>query len=142
MKTDRIMEKSTGSVNKDIKPSITLFNTDPAVLLKEMVIKPVLASGPGGQHINKTSSAIQVFHPQSGIRFRVQDSRSQFMNRETAVERLSMKLKKLNEKNKRKIEEEKRKNKVGKKPRRVKERILREKHKKSEKKKERKFSDE
>ncbi|MGA2142715.1 MAG: peptide chain release factor-like protein [Brevinematales bacterium] len=119
-----------------------IFCTDPARLALEMIMKPVLASGPGGQHINKTSSAIQVYHPLSGIRFRVQDSRDQFQNRKTAVERLAGKLEKLNEKNRLKIAEMRRKNKIAKKPKKIKEMILKDKRKLSEKKNSRKFMEE
>lgn len=123
-------------MDKDKEPPI--FDTNPLVLRDEMIMKPVLASGPGGQHINKTSSAIQVYHQKSGIRFRVQDPRDQFQNRKIAVERLAMKLEKLNEKNRLKLAENKRKNKVWKKPRKIKEMILKDKRKISEKKESRK----
>ncbi len=127
----------TEYVNEEI-----FFDTDPAKLQEEMVMKPILASGPGGQNINKTSSAIQVYHKKSGIRFKVQDSRDQFRNRQIAVERLAKKLEKINEKNKLKIMEIKRKNKVPKKPRKIKEMILKDKRMISLKKKSRKFSGE
>jgi protein subunit release factor B len=129
-------------MKKDVIESPVLFDTDPDKVQDEMIMKPVLASGPGGQHINKTSSAIQVYHPLSGIRFKVQDSRDQFRNRKTAVERLVMKLEKLNEKNKLKAVDAGRKKKVLKKPRKLKEMILRNKKKVSDKKKSRKLPDE
>ncbi len=46
------------------------------------------SSGPGGQHVNKVSTAVTLKHLPSGIAVTVQDSRSQARNRELAFERL------------------------------------------------------
>src|SRR5215218_1704183 len=46
------------------------------------------SSGPGGQHVNKVSTAVTLRHVPSGIAVTVQDSRSQSMNRELAWKRL------------------------------------------------------
>ncbi len=46
------------------------------------------SSGPGGQHVNKVSTAVTLRHPPSGVRVTVQDSRSQTRNRALALERL------------------------------------------------------
>jgi len=46
------------------------------------------SSGPGGQHVNKVSTAVTLHHAPSGIAVTVQDSRSQSMNRRLARERL------------------------------------------------------
>ncbi len=46
------------------------------------------SSGPGGQHVNKVSTAVTLQHGPSGIAVTVQDSRSQSMNRRLARERL------------------------------------------------------
>lgn len=46
------------------------------------------SSGPGGQHVNKVSTAVTLRHGPSGIAVTVQDSRSQAMNRQLARERL------------------------------------------------------
>lgn len=46
------------------------------------------SSGPGGQHVNKVSTAVTLRHRASGISVTVQDSRSQSANRQLARERL------------------------------------------------------
>jgi protein subunit release factor B len=46
------------------------------------------SSGPGGQHVNKVSTAVTLRHRPSGIGVTVQDSRSQVINRKLARERL------------------------------------------------------
>ena len=46
------------------------------------------SSGPGGQHVNKVSTAVTLKHLPSGVSVTVQDSRSQARNRELALTRL------------------------------------------------------
>ena len=46
------------------------------------------SGGPGGQHVNKVSTAVTLRHRPSGFAVTVQDSRSQAMNRQLARERL------------------------------------------------------
>lgn len=45
-------------------------------------------SGAGGQHRNKTDSAVRVVHPPSGAKGECQEGRSQYQNRRTALKRL------------------------------------------------------
>jgi peptide chain release factor len=50
------------------------------------------ASGPGGQHVNKTDSAIRATHVATGLSVKVQTERSQFANRRLAGQLLASKL--------------------------------------------------
>ena len=50
------------------------------------------ASGPGGQHVNKTESAVRATHSPSGLSVVASDQRSQLQNKKLATERLLIKL--------------------------------------------------
>ena len=72
------------------------YALDRRQLEREVVIEVFRASGPGGQHVNKTESALRITHLPSGVVVTSQDSPSQFRNRETAFERLVERLVRLN----------------------------------------------
>lgn len=55
---------------------------------RELEISACRASGPGGQHVNKTLSAVRIHHRPSGITVRVADERSQRANIRRGVERI------------------------------------------------------
>lgn len=60
----------------------------------EIAIDYYRASGPGGQHRNTTDSAVRIRHLPTGIIVQAADSRSQLRNREIALQRLAVALKK------------------------------------------------
>lgn len=72
------------------------YHTDRASLEREVVIERLRVRGPGGQHRNVTESGVRLTHLPSGVRVLATESRSQHRNRETAFERLSVRLERLN----------------------------------------------
>ena len=69
---------------------------------KDLRIDVYRSSGAGGQHINKTSSAVRITHIPTGIVTTSQAQRSQFQNRDTAMNEMRAKLFHLEEEKKRK----------------------------------------
>ena len=72
------------------------YALDRDTLEREVVVEVFRSSGAGGQHVNKTESALRLTHPPSGVVVIAQDTRSQHRNRETAFERLVERLRRLN----------------------------------------------
>jgi protein subunit release factor B len=72
------------------------YSTDRDILEREVVVDVFRASGPGGQHVNRTESALRLTHPPSGVVVIAQDSPSQHRNRDIAFERLIERLNRLN----------------------------------------------
>jgi peptide chain release factor 1 len=58
----------------------------------DLEIQATGSGGPGGQHVNMTNSAVQLFHKPSGIMVRCQEERSQHKNRSRAMQILRAKL--------------------------------------------------
>lgn len=60
---------------------------------KEVLFETLKASGPGGQHVNKTESAVRAKHLPTGITVVASDQRSQHQNKAEALQRLKNKVK-------------------------------------------------
>jgi protein subunit release factor A len=67
-----------------------------AILEQEVRVDTYRASGPGGQHVNRTESAVRLTHLPSGVVVTATENRSQIRNREVAFERLAHRLRALN----------------------------------------------
>jgi protein subunit release factor B len=95
------------------------------------------SSGPGGQHVNKVSTAVTLRHVPSGVSVTVQDTRSQSMNRQLAWTRLldAIEERRREERAARRAEIEKKRRQNSKRPRGLKERILESKRRRSQVKK-------
>src|SRR6266480_8034822 len=63
-----------------------------AQLLAQCLVDTYRASGPGGQKRNKTSSAVRLRHPPSGLLVIAEESRSQYENKARALRRLRVAL--------------------------------------------------
>jgi peptide chain release factor len=59
---------------------------------KDVKWETMRASGPGGQHVNRTESAVRVTHLPTGIQASAAEERSQHRNRKLALARLAQKL--------------------------------------------------
>ena len=95
------------------------------------------SSGPGGQNVNKVSTAVMVRHVPSGVSVNAQDTRSQSMNRQLAWTRVldAIEEQRRAERAARRAEIEKKRRQNSKRPRGVKERILEGKKRRSQVKK-------
>lgn len=65
-------------------------------LLRECEVETFRSSGPGGQHVNKTESAVRLRHLPSGVVVSSQQERSQHRNKALCLQKLRKKIEKLN----------------------------------------------
>ena len=65
-------------------------------LLRECEVETFRSSGPGGQHVNKTESAVRLRHSPSGVVVTSQQERSQHRNKGLSLQRLRKKVEQLN----------------------------------------------
>jgi protein subunit release factor B len=65
-------------------------------LLRECEVETFRSSGPGGQHVNKTESAVRLRHLPSGVVVSSQQERSQHRNKADCLRKLRQKIERLN----------------------------------------------
>ncbi|MBQ4165834.1 MAG: peptide chain release factor 1 [Oscillospiraceae bacterium] len=80
----------TSTITVAVLPEVEEVDVD--INPADLTIQTYRSSGAGGQHINKTESAIRIIHNPTGVVVECQEERSQFKNKEKAMKMLYSKL--------------------------------------------------
>ena len=89
---DANARRQTSFAAVEVIPEITDDSKDVEIRPEDIEMQVYRSSGAGGQHINKTSSAVRLSHKPTGIVVSCQTQRDQFQNKETCMRMLRSKL--------------------------------------------------
>jgi hypothetical protein len=92
MKTGEIWAEQEGNDSDIILHTGKAEEVEIEIAPTDVIIETCKSSGAGGQHVNKTESAIRLIHKPTGIVVECQDERSQFKNKDKAFKLLRTKL--------------------------------------------------